>query len=93
MKSILMNPEREEEVIQQSEMGLYKVELYEVGLWIRGKEVNRKIAQSDHKWEKVLEEKVNALREWHGNMIYWKGQGMETKAKVLDLFQRATEKS
>ena len=42
MKSILMNPEREEEVIQQSEMGLYKVELYEVGLWIRGKEVNRK---------------------------------------------------
>lgn len=58
-----------------------------------GKEVNRKIAQSDHKWEKVLEEKVNALREWHGNMIYWKGQGMETNAKVLDLFQRATEKS
>ena len=32
MKSILMNPEREEEVTQQSEMGLYKVELYEVGL-------------------------------------------------------------
>lgn len=58
MKSVLMNPEREEEVIQQSEMGLYKVELYEVGLWRRGKEVNRKGRFRDNKaaWNKFLEE-------------------------------------